>query len=230
MLTSVARAAPLLTALLLASGPVLAQGTVLDQGVLSIMRGTAEVGREEFTIRLGRPATGQPDGFTISGTATYSTERPQRVVVTVAELGPDSQMTLVTQEYRNGGTRKAAVGIGARRLTIRTQTPDGESAREHPRTGAVLVIDHSAFAHLALLGTMTPGPVTVVSPFEGERQTAQLTDHGNDRIRVKGVERALRHLSLGTGDNALHAWYDDRGHLVQVSIPARDIRAVREPS
>jgi len=230
MLTSVARAAPLLPALLLSATALRAQGPVVDQGVLSIMRGNAEIGREEFTIRRGRPATGQADGFTISGTATYAAERPQRMVVTVAELGPDSQLTLVTQERRNGGTRKAAVGIGPRRLTIRTQSADGESAREHPRSGAVLVVDQVAFAPLALLGTMTSGPVTVVSPLEGERQTLQLTDHGDDRIRVKGVERVLRHLSLGSGDDTLHAWYDDRGHLVQVSVPGRDIRAVREPT
>lgn len=230
MHTSVARTTALLAGLLSTAAPLRAQGPVVDQGTLSIMRGDAEIGREEFTIRSGRPATGQADGFTISSTATYAAERPQRVVVTVAELGRDSQLTLVTQERRNGGTRKAAVGIGPRRLTIRTQSAEGESAREHPRTGPVLVVDQAAFAPLALLGTMASGTVTVVSPLDGERQALQFTDHGNDRIRVKGVERVLRHVSLGAGDDGLHAWYDDRGHLVQVSMPGRDIRAVREPA
>ena len=73
----------------LAPGPLPAQASEVDRGMLVLMQGSETVGREEFVVRRGR-GSGVLAGFTIVGTGWYPAERPDRSLGLVVELGPDT--------------------------------------------------------------------------------------------------------------------------------------------
>jgi hypothetical protein len=109
-------------------------------------------------------------------------------------------------------------------------TAAGESVREHPRRPRTLLAVESVFGVFAILPGTAAGELWAISHSGDAPASAQLTDHGTDRIRVKGVERPLRHLSLALGTGTQHLWFDEQGRLIQVSIPARNVKAVRDHS
>lgn len=100
--------------------------------------------------------------------------------------------------------------------------------REYPARARTLVTDEGVFATYAILPGITGGAIAELAPLSERRAALQLTDHGIERIRVKGVERSLHHVSLEGEGGARHLWYDERGRLIEVSIPSREIRAVRD--
>jgi hypothetical protein len=121
----------------------------LDRGTLVIVQGEHVVGREEFLLRSGR-RSGSPDGFTLSSTVSYPADRPRRTLTTVVEFLPDSQPVASILELQNGAQERVFMVIGPRRVTVRLKTSAGESAREYPAGGWVLLADDSVFAYHAL--------------------------------------------------------------------------------
>ncbi|NIM50122.1 MAG: hypothetical protein GTN62_07270 [Gemmatimonadales bacterium] len=216
----------LVAASLLWPGSAATAQRVIDRGALIIMDGTRVIGREEFVVRQGR-GPGAADGFTVSGTASYPAEQPTRTLVGVVEFGPDSQPAAARFDAEDGGLQRVLVRFGRRRVTVRIATRSGESTREFPGAPRHLVLDDSLFGYHALSPAGPPGPVRSISPRQGRRTTAQLADHGMDRTMVGRVERVLRHLTVRTGNETRHLWYDDRGRLTKLAIPSRRLVAVR---
>lgn len=220
---------PLTLVALVAAAPLCAQeGAVIDEGTFVITEGTAITGREEFRVRQGRP--GAADGFTVTTSATYPPSQPTRTVTVRLELGADSQPVAAEIQERSDVRRAVAMAFRPRRITVRVVTPGGESVREHPRGARTLLFVEAVFGIFAILPTAAAGEMMAITPL-GERPVrVNLDDHGLDRIRVKGVERPLRHLSLQGEREIVHLWFDEQGRLIQATIPSRSVKAVRDPS
>jgi hypothetical protein len=133
-------------------------------------------------------------------------------------------------QERNEVRRAVVMAFRPRRITVRMVTPGGESVREHPRRPRTLLSIRAMFSVFAILPGMTSGDLWTITPSGDPPKRGRLTDHGTDRIRVKGVERPLRHLSLDVESEVHHLWFDQQGRLIQVSIPAQNVRAVRNNS
>lgn len=219
----------LISSLMLCVTTLMAQERgVIDEGAFVITEGTTVVGQEEFTIRQGR--SGAPDGVTITATATYPPSRPTRAVTVRLELGADSEPVSAEIQDRSDSRRAVVMAFRARRITVRMVTPGGESVREHPRRPRTLLSASSVYSIFHLVSGMTAGDLWAITPSGDPPEAGRLTDLGADRIRVKGVERPLRHVSLDLGSETHHLWFDQQGRLIQVSIPARNLKAVRDNS
>jgi hypothetical protein len=209
------------------ASPLSAQTQTVDHGVLLVMRDGEVVGREEFAVR-GGTTSATAAGYTVASTALYPADRPERSLVSVVELGPDSFPTAVRLEIGNGEILRVAVGVGPRRITVRRGTATSESAREYPARERPIVLDDSVFA-----------PLAIRPP--GGRASRRLSLHGtlSDPIEVvdRGVEstlvaearRSLQHVSLRFAGESVEAWYDESGRLVKIDWPGRRIRVIREP-
>ncbi len=199
------------------------QGPIVDAGTFVISRSGAVVGREEFTVRRGR-STGW-DGYTITSTVAYPPASPSVTLSPVVELGPDSIPVQVQFDVFGDGQSRVYARFGPRRVTLRVVRPGGESARELPATGREIVADDSVFA----LYTIPPpsGAQQAVAPRSGARLPAAVLDRGTERTTLQGVARELRHLVLRLGSQERHLWYDQKGRLMKVEVPALGLIAER---
>lgn len=213
-----------LSATLLAAPAVGAQ-QVVDEGALVIMRDGTVIGREEFVVRRGRP--GGADGYTVTTTAFYPAERPSRTIRVAMTLDPDSQPSTAQFELADGRRETILMSLGPRRVITRFRTEAGESARESPGAERLLLTLDSVHAIYAIPPGHGTGPVRVISPRVARATAARVTDHGTVATEPGGPTRPLQHLSIETIDQVVHLWYDQNGRLVQVTIPASNIRAVR---
>lgn len=204
------------------------EGTVIDEGAFVISEGTTVVGQEEFTIRQGR--SGAPDGITLTATATYPPSQPTRTLTVRLELGGDSEPLAAEIQDRSDARRAVVMAFRPRRITVRMVTPGGESVREHPRRPRTFLSAPSVYSVFVVVFGMTAGDLWAITPSGDAPKAARLTDLGADRIRVKGVERSLRHLSLEVDSETHQLWFDEQGRLIQVLIPARNLKAVRDHS
>jgi hypothetical protein len=203
-----------------------AQDRVLDRGTLLVSRAGVAIGREEFTVFEGRKSA--PRGFTIAVRSFYPPHRADPTLSPVVELGPDSQPTGIQLVDATGRQRRVVLQIDDRRVTLRTMTPAGESVRQFPGSEHLLIADDSALSLYAILPALS-GTVGQIWPREQRRDVIQLSDGGVESVDVRGTVRQLRHLMLGSGDEARHLWYDANGRLVKVEVPAARLTAVRDP-
>ena len=206
-----------------------AQGSLLDSAVFVITRGSTVVGREQFTLRSGRPS-GSGGGFTVSVTAHYPPDSPYPTAASVIEFGADSQPISARIDLDRDDRPSVLVAFAPRRITIRTVTPSGESVRQLQGFARTLVLDEFLLSSFAFLPGRADGTVALVNPRAGQRVVVPLTDRGMDRTAVQGADRVLRHLSLGSGRDARHLWYDGEGRLIKLTVPAANVTAVRTPS
>jgi hypothetical protein len=203
-----------------------ARAQVVDSGALSIMQGEREIGREEFTLERGR-RSGSPDGFTLTTTVGYPANSPSRKLSAVVEFLPDSQPAATILEATDGQLQRALMVIAPRRVTVRLKTSTGESAREYPGGGTVLLTCDSLFGHYAMAPRPSGEPVRALTLLGGRRSDAALVDHGVERTTVAGAERSLRHWSIVVAGAERHLWYDERGRLMMIRIPSLGIVVLR---
>ena len=208
------------------SEPAMAQGRILDQGVLRVVAGGTEIAREEFTITLGSAVAGGA-GLRITATAFYPPRRTKITISPFVELGPDSMPRLVQYEATNGDDERVLAQIGPRRLTIRRISSRGESAREYPGAPRTMIVDDSVFSLYAVPPGTASGTVRLVSPRRDVREDYDLTNRGFEETVVAGQRMDLLHLVLTAGTDSRHLWYDDSGRLMKVEIPLRRLYAER---
>ena len=201
---------------------------VIDRGTLVIMQQGRLVGQEEFVVERGR-RSGAPDGFTIASVVSYPAQQPTRRLTSVVEFGPDSQPAATLVEAEDGDLRRVLIRLGPRRVTVRVVTPSEEAAREYPSAQRHLVLDDSLFAPHAVALPLLPGAVRAITLREGGRATAEVADHGSDRTSVGTTHRTLHHLSMTVEGERRDLWYDERGRLIKVAIPSRDLTVLRRP-
>jgi hypothetical protein len=145
------------------------------------------------------------------------------------EFGPDSQPTSARLDLNTGDRPSVLVALTPRRVTVRTVTPRGESARQYPALARTLLLDEFLVSQFVLLPSRREGDVAMVDPRTGLRSIVPLRDSGMESVEVRGVERELHHLVLAEGAETRHLWYDETGRLIMVEVPADGITAIRLP-
>ncbi len=216
-------------ACLLIPGPLAAQGRIIDEGVLRVRIGRAEVAREEFSITQGGSFDGRL-GYRITATAFYPPRRTRVVIAPAVDIGADSQPRLVEFEARTADAVRTIAQIGPGRLTIRRFWRGGENFIEYRSSSRVLVVDDSVFALYAIPPGLTPGDVLLVAPRTEVRLEARLDNLGRGETVVDGRRYSLLHLVLTAGTDTRHLWYNDDGRLMKVEIPSRGLSAERVAS
>ncbi len=198
----------------------------LDRGTLLISHGGRLVGQEDFVLRRGR-GSGAPDGFSVSSTALYPPDYPERRLVAVIEFGADAEPAASRHEVLDGERRRVLLRLDPRRLTVRNISPTGESAREYPGAARYVLLDDSLFAYHAVLRSAPAGAAEVVW-LDGRRGgRVSVTDDGFETVDLAGTPLRLRRLTLTTSGETRQVWYDDAGRLMKVTIPRRRVSVER---
>jgi hypothetical protein len=215
-----------IAAMSLAPRALPAQASEVDRGMLIVMRGSETVGREEFVVHRGR-GSGVLAGFTIMSTAWYPAERPERSLSSVVEVGTDSVPSATRLEAGNGDPKRVLIGLGPRRITVRSATSSGESAREYPFREPHVLVDDSLFAAHAFPPVARNGTARTLT-LEGIRgPLAEIVDHGTATTLVGNAARQLHHLSIVSPSMERHLWYDSAGQIVKVEDPSRGLTVIR---
>lgn len=209
------------------------QAGAIDAGSFTIVRGTAKIGREEFTIRR---AADPDNGYVLSGTAVYADRRLTPTLVTDSAGAPLRYQI----EVRSAERRQELLTLQIVRghASQRMQTPHGESATEFRVPGDARLLDDDVFNqyYLIVRGVMAARsinpaaaePIRTVSPHRSVESAERLTVVGDDSVMVGGrLLDAIRLRMVGTPADR-DIWADASGRILKVAIPARDLVATRD--
>lgn len=205
-----------------------AQGPVRDRAAFVVTRGNDVIGREEYTLRQGRQSGGGR-GFTLTVNAHYPPDRTSPIVISTIEFGADSQPATARIDLDTGERPSIFVAMSARRVTVRTVTPRGESAKQFPAAERTILLDEFMLSPLVMLPGTEEGNIRILAPRTDQMNLARLRDRGTEPVEVRGLERQLRHITLESDTEIRHLWYDDSWQLVKVELPQSGTTAVRLP-
>ncbi len=208
--------------------PSAAQGPALDRATFVIMRGSELIGREEYTLRQGRQSGGGR-GFTLTVNAHYPPNRASPIVISTIEFGADSQPATARIDLDTGERPSIFVAMTARRVTVRTVTPRGESAKQFPAAERTILLDEFMLSPLVMLPGKEEGDIRILVPRTDQMDLVRLRDQGIEPVEVRGVDRQLRHITLESDAGIRHLWYDDSWQLIKVEVPQSGTTAVRLP-
>lgn len=211
-------------AIVLAGAPsiVSAQTTTIDEGSFTVTR-AGRTGREDFRIvRVAAAGT----ALVASGTSVNGTSR------VVAVLRTDT--TGIPLEFQLDGREanelreRITIQATRDRLTARSQSPRGESAREYFIRPGMVVIDDE-FAHeyyfLTLQGR---DAVTAVLPRRNELTQLHVLPKGDEAIEIAGTRVTAHHYQVSDSISERQLWTDAAGRVLRVEAPALAFTAVRD--
>lgn len=202
---------------------VSAQTTVVDEGSFTVTR-AGRTGREDF--RIVRVVAGAATTVVGTGTAVNGTGRVVSVLRTDTTGAPiDFQL-----DGREAGEIKERVTIQATRdrLTARSQSPRGESAREYFLRPGMAIFDDE-FAHgYFFLTLQRRDAVTAVLPRRNELTQLHVLSKGDDAIEIAGTRVTARHYSVSDASGERQLWTDTTGRVLRVEVPAIAFVAVRD--
>jgi hypothetical protein len=161
-----------------------------------------------------------------TGTAVNGTSRIVSVLRTDTAGSPlDFQL-----EGRESNEVRERITVQASRdrLTARSQSPRGESAREYFLRPGMAIFDDE-FAHEYYFLTLQgKDAVTAVLPRRNELTQLHVLSRGDDAIEIAGSRVTARHyvVSNPAGDREL--WIDAAGRVLRVEAPALAFVAVRD--
>ena len=223
------RVAVLATFLALPAG---AQVTTVDDGSFTIQQAGRTVGREEFAIRATPGGGGRQ--FVATATVTMS-ERRLSPALNADSTGAPVKYQV---ETRTGGDGREFLSgqIGRGRFSARVQSARGESAREYVVADGALIIDDDVFHQYFFLGrresTAPPtAPITVpvIVPRRNVQIAMRVESRGREQLTIGGQTLASEHLRLvEPGGATRELWIDDRGRVLRVEVPGRELVAVRD--
>ncbi len=202
-------------ALVLASAaPAVAQTA---EGTLVVQRGGKEVGREDVTVRRGTRAGAA--GSTILVNARYPATSPAVRLDAQLERNADGEMEifLIQGDTPEGPTQASAAGAGGR-LIIKTAARGGETGRELPGGGDVVVLDPNVYALYSVIADLATA--------EGRRLTA-VFPRTNRRARFT-ARREGATITLA-GELAGTMSVDGQGRLQRLELPGENVVVSRAP-
>jgi hypothetical protein len=197
---------------------------LIDDGTFTISRKGAPVGREAFRITRVPGPGGQV--FRGSGTTVMEDRRYTTV------LGTDSAGSPVSYEARlaYGGKNLRIEGRGRPgRFSVLSSTTGGESAREYVLQNGALLMEEEVFLHYFFVPLAAAGSrVTVIVPREAQQSALAVTNLGSDAVEIAGTKVSGRRYSISADGVSRHVWVDALGRLLKVSIPEKELVALRD--
>ena len=200
--------------------PLLAQESTPNNFALESYQGTTRTGVDEFVLGSPNAESGRN---AVLRSSVFVPSRGERIIT---EINFDSQWIPNVIQFSAEGAAflKTWTQLGGRRITFRSVTSDGETARELPRRGVIFAYDPDIPSLLSPLAYLAPGNVTLFAIRTASVTSATLVNHGTESKTVEATAMTLRHLELLTTDGSLHCWFDSDGRLQLVEIPHRNIR------
>jgi len=159
----------------------------------------------------------------------YPPDRESPIIVATIEFAADSQPATARIDLDAEERPSVFVAMDSRRVTVRTVTPRGESAKQFPAADRTIVLDEFMLSPLALLPGRQDGDIRIMSPRADHMSPVRLTDRGMAPAEIRGVQRELRQITLESDTETRHLWFDDNWQLIKVEIPQSGITAVRLP-
>lgn len=204
----------------------------LDVGSFTLLVNGQRVGREQFSVQR----VISPDGGTIEA-RSESAIGDRRVAM---RLESDSAGTPVRYSVEERRGADVTLRLGGQRVRGRFATlarsSTGEAAREYLLRPGAVVVEQDGVVQYALLlrdrPTAAGNGVTLPSltPIANAQGTVRLVlETGTDTIVVAGARReALRWRVTAIGGDPRLVWTDIQGRLLRLSIPARNLEALRD--
>jgi hypothetical protein len=224
----------LLVAVGLSLGPVVltpslsgAQVATVDEGSFTIFQGGTKLGHEDFRIRR-LPVTDSTAEYVASAVVAYPGRRLSPDLRTGTRGGP---LAYTLESKHDGQLQERVSGQSGRgRFSAVRKTPDGESTKEYALGEGAVILDDEVFSQYYFVAQPgRTGSFAVVCPRSSSQTTLRIEDRGRDRVRVGGASVDARHIVLHEASgHDREVWVDSRGRVLQVSIPSRDLTAIRD--
>ena len=215
------RALPLLALPTLLAGQA---NTLIDDGTFTVSRKGSPIGREAFRIARVPAPGGQV--YRATGTTVLEDRR-----YTTA-LGTDSTGVPVSYEGRLtvGGKSLRIEGRGRPgRFSVLSQTTGGESAREYVLENGALLMEDDVFLHFFFVPLAAASTqITVIAPSTTQQRTFAVALVGPEAVDIAGVKVPGRRFSISSEGDIREVWVDDLGRLLKVSIPGKNLIALRD--
>ncbi|WP_411279631.1 hypothetical protein [Gemmatimonas sp.] len=204
----------------------------LDVGSFTLLVNGQRAGREQFSVQR---LTSQ-DGGTLE-VRSESALGDRRVAM---RLETDSAGTPVRYSVEERRGAEVTLRLGGQRVRGRFATlarsSTGEAAREYLLRPGAVVIEDDGIVQYALLvrerALVEGGGVTLprLTPIANTQGAVRLVlETRSDTIVVAGVRRDARRwrVTASSGDLRL-VWVDAEGRVLKLSIPARNLEALRD--
>lgn len=209
----------------LVAAPAEAQVHLVDEGSFTITRG-GNTGREDFSI-VQTPGAGGPV-FIAKATVSEGARRLAPALRTDTAGSPLAYQV----EVRSGTeTEERLRGVfDRRRFSATITTPRGESAKEYLVADGAVILDDDVFHQYYFVAQSgRTGTIPVVVPRRNAQVMMTLARRGQETITVGGRSVPATHLTLsGPGGDVREIWTDAEGRVLRVTIPGRDVVAVRD--
>jgi hypothetical protein len=197
---------------------------IADEGSFTISVNGRTAGRENF--RITSTTRGEATGYLVRSDVTYGDRRLN------TELTTDATGAAI--EYRatvrvSGATEKWEGAVARGRLNATLTSARGTAAREYVVTGGAVVVDADIIHHHWLLGVRTKdGRVPVLIPRrDNAQETWTVSTVGDESLQIGTRDVPATHLRI-TGGEMREIWIDRSGRLLKVTIPSRNLVAVRD--
>lgn len=212
------RSSAALALAILASSPLVAQTTVVDEGTFRItIRGTP-VGTETFAIR--RSGAGDAATHVAQGRIALDSGEQTRALLQVegAALRPSAYQIEVTGPEKQS-IRGQAAGNRFRATIVSTA---GETMREYIASDGAIVLDDGVAHQYYFLAAAVPegGRVPIIIPRQSRQISASVTAAGSQTIRVAGSQVQARRYVVepaGLARRVVHV--DGQGRVLRLEIP-----------
>ncbi|MFL5560284.1 MAG: DUF6134 family protein [Gemmatimonadaceae bacterium] len=199
-----------------------AQTTTIDEGSFTITR-AGRTGREDFRIvRVASPS------LTLVGTGT-SVSGTSRVVAVLRTDTSGAPLDFQLDSRESNELRERITIQATRdRLTARSQSPRGESAREYFLHPGMAILDDE-FAHQYFFLTLQGrDAVATVLPRRNELTQLHVISKGDDAIEIAGTRVTAHHYVVSDAMSERQLWTDSAGRVLRVEVPALALTAVRD--
>ena len=206
------------------AAPALTQTTPVDQGTFTITRAGAPYGTEAFLIIRQPGANGA--AYTLSATRSLEGRTIRSSLKTDSLGGP---ITYMRQEIGASPGTLTASGNNAGRLTVNVGEGGERSSKDYLLSSGTLLLEEDLVHQLYFVCLDgRPRSIAYVSPDSRTASTGALTAVGEEEVELGTRARvAARHFAFGSGAARRDIWIDSNGRLLRISIPGRQIEAVR---
>jgi hypothetical protein len=216
-----------LAALVLLPSVALAQtSAVLDEGTFSVSSRGTPLGRESFRIARSPGPGGQV--FLVKGQSALGEDRISTT------LGTDSLGVPITYESEHTQRGELVQRLQGRgrpgRFAVLKQTRSGESAREYVLNNGALLMDEDVLHHFYFVPLgLTRSPLTVIAPRSADQGRFRVEERGAEDVEIAGRNlRGRRFALIGSTGASRDVWIDAQGRLLKVTIPEKNLVAVRD--
>jgi hypothetical protein len=174
------------------------------------------------------PVTDTTSEYVASAVVAYSDRR----LAPDLRTGTRGEPLAYRVESRTGTTMHERLSgqSGRGRFSAILKTPDGESTKEYALGEGALILEDEVFSQyyfVAQAGRNANVPVVV--PRRGSQSTMHIEARGDETVKIGGVNVSARHVLLRDAGGAdREVWVDAQGRVLKVSIPSRNLTAVRD--